>query len=93
MLLSQRTEKHRGLRPSHQEQKYFLALAKKLLQSKKFGVRCAPFADRGDFSKNETTMNRMHLTAQNVFPTTPKRGADACAWRADFSRDAGIPID
>jgi hypothetical protein len=64
-----------------------------LLQSKKFGVRCAPFADRGDFFQDQTTMNRTHFRQPSALPTTPKRGADACGLRADYRRDAGTPID
>ena len=38
-------------------------------------------------------MNRTHFEQRYALPTTPKRGADACAWRAGSSRNAGIPID
>jgi len=63
------------------------------LHSKKFGVRCAPFAAHGDFFRTKTTMNRTRIEPQYAMPTTPKRGADACGRRADFSRVAGTPVD
>jgi hypothetical protein len=73
--------------------KNFSRNAKKLLQSKKFGVTCAPFATPAKPSPHETAMNRSHSPLPNTFRPALQRGAASYCPRVAGKRRGDDPAD